>query len=190
MTILEMAEQAAFMMGVVLLIGVIGIKVTERRKKKSTSVEIERKFLVNPVFLPHVSNSTVIAQGYLNSDPERTVRVRLSGDEAFITIKGAGSESGMSRYEFERPIEVRDALELMELCEPGQIRKVRYYIPHGNHTYEVDVFEGDNEGLVIAEVELKSEGEKFSKPEWLGEEVTGRSEYYNSALAKRPFKSW
>lgn len=131
-----------------------------------------------------------IVQGYLNSDPERTVRVRLRGDEGFLTVKGLGSESGMSRFEWEKPISREDALTLLPLCEKGVIDKTRHLVRVGAHTFEVDVFHGENEGLVLAEVELGSEDESFEKPSWLGKEVTGDERYYNSYLSSHPYCQW
>lgn len=152
--------------------------------------EIERKFLVSGEFKPFAKKAVRIVQGYLSSVAERTVRIRVKGDEGFITIKGIGSESGASRFEWEKEIPVSDALELMKLCEPGVIDKTRYLVDVGGHTYEVDEFYGDNEGLVVAEIELSFEDEAFIKPEWLGEEVTGDVKYYNSMLMKHPYKNW
>ena len=152
--------------------------------------EIERKFLVAGGFKAEVFKSTRIIQGYLSSVPERTVRVRVKGDKGFLTIKGIGSQSGASRFEWEKEIPLADAKELMKLCEPGMIDKTRYLVASGNHTFEVDEFYGDNEGLVIAEVELKHENESFEKPSFIGEEVTGIVKYYNSFLMKCPYKDW
>ena len=154
-------------------------------------VEIERKFLVtNRDFISESSENFRIVQGYLNSNPERTVRVRIKGDKGFLTIKGKGNDSGMSRFEWEKEIAISEAEALLSLCEKGAIDKIRYEIPIGNHTYEVDVFFGENEGLIVAEIELKSENESFSKPNWLGEEVTSDERYYNAYLSNNPFKSW
>ena len=141
-------------------------------------------------FKPFAKKAVRIVQGYLSSVAERTVRVRIKGDEGFITVKGLGSESGASRFEWEKEIPVSDALELMKLCEPGVIDKTRYLVDVGGHTYEVDEFYGDNDGLVVAEIELSSEDEDFIRPEWLGEEVTGDVKYYNSMLMKHPYKNW
>ncbi len=152
--------------------------------------EIERKFLVNGEFKNEAFKETRITQGYLSSVPERTVRVRVKGEKGFITIKGIGDASGASRYEWEKEIPVKEVKELLEICEPGVIDKTRYLVKHGDHTYEVDEFYGDNEGLVIAEVELQSADESFEKPQWLGEEVTGEVRYYNSMLMKTPYKEW
>ena len=131
-----------------------------------------------------------IVQGYLNSDPARTVRVRLKGEEGFLTVKGLGSESGMSRFEWEKPISREDALALLLLCEKGMIDKTRHLVRVGAHTFEVDVFHGENEGLVLAEVELGSEDESFEKPSWLGAEVTGDERFYNSYLSSHPYCQW
>ncbi|NDV11816.1 CYTH domain-containing protein [Crenobacter caeni] len=152
--------------------------------------EIERKFLVKGDFRTSVLKEQRITQGYLSSVPERTVRVRIKGDKGFITIKGIGSASGASRYEWEKEIPVAEVEELLKICEPGVIDKIRHLVQAGAHTYEVDEFFGDNEGLIVAEVELSSEDEAFDKPEWLGEEVTGETRYYNSMLMKQPFKTW
>ena len=152
--------------------------------------EIERKFLVAGDFKPFAKDFVRISQGYLSSVPERTVRVRVKGDRGFITIKGAASSNGLSRYEWEKEIPVSEAQCLLLLCEPGVIDKVRYHVEVGNHIYEVDEFHGDNEGLILAEVELSSEDEVFERPEWLGEEVTGDIRYYNSMMAKNPYKNW
>lgn len=152
--------------------------------------EIERKFLVNGEFKNLATKQTRITQGYLSSVPERTVRVRIKGDKGFITIKGIGNASGASRYEWEKEIPVSEAEELLEICEPGVIDKTRYLVKNGDHVFEVDEFYGDNEGLIVAELELKSEDETFSKPEWLGKEVTGDTRYFNSMLMKNPYKNW
>lgn len=154
------------------------------------SNEIERKFLVRGDFKPYVTGQSRIKQGYISSVPGRTVRIRIRGDKGYITIKGMSSESGLSRYEWEKEIPLDEAEELIKLCEPGIIDKTRYLIPFGKHTYEVDEFYGENEGLTVAEVELNSEEEEFSKPEWLGDEVTGNRKYNNSSLSKEPFKYW
>ena len=152
--------------------------------------EIERKFLVAGDFKPFAKKATRITQGYLSSVPERTVRVRVKGEKGFITIKGIGSESGASRFEWEKEIPVAEVQDLLQICEPGVIDKTRYLVEAGEHTYEVDEFYGDNEGLVVAEVELAAEDEAFVKPEWLGQEVTGDVKYYNSMLMKNPYKNW
>lgn len=154
------------------------------------ATEIERKFLVKGDFLPEVSSSQRIVQGYICSQPGRTVRIRICGGEGFLTIKGASDEKGLSRYEFEHPIPLSDAEELLKLCEPGAIDKVRHLIASGKHTWEVDVFHGANEGLIVAEIELSSEDEPFEKPSWLGNEVSGDRRYYNSMLTKSPYTEW
>jgi CYTH domain-containing protein len=147
-------------------------------------IEIERKFLVKGDFLPFVDKKTSIVQGYLCGSKKRTVRVRIKDDSAFITIKGPSNENGFARAEYEYPIPVSDAVEIMKLSD-SIIEKERYYIPvKDGHTFEVDVFHGAHEGLIIAELELQSEDEVFEKPDWLGEEVTGDERYYNAYLAK------
>ena len=152
--------------------------------------EIERKFLVDDEFRDFSTAETRIVQGYLSSVPERTVRIRIKGDKGYITIKGIGNESGATRYEWEDEISVSDATELLSICEPGVIDKTRFLVKHGEHTFEVDEFYGENEGLIVAEVELDSEEEEFDRPDWLGAEVTGEEKYYNSMLMKNPFKAW
>lgn len=155
------------------------------------SQEIERKFLVlSNDFIAKAYDNDIIKQGYLSSDPNRSVRVRLKGENAYLTIKGKSSEDGISRYEWEREIKVSDAEELLLLCEPGIIEKIRYYVLVGENVFEVDIFWGDNDGLVVAELELASEDEQFTCPDWLGEEVTGDDRYYNASLAKVPYKEW
>jgi adenylate cyclase len=153
--------------------------------------EIERKFLVkSDAFKAEVSKETRITQGYLSSIPERTVRVRVKGSKGFITIKGIGSASGASRYEWEKEIPVEEVKELLTICEPGVIDKTRYEVKNGPFKFEVDEFYGENQGLTVAEIELSSEDDSFEKPEWLGEEVTGDVKYYNSMLMKTPFTKW
>jgi CYTH domain-containing protein len=154
-------------------------------------LEIERKFLVNSdQFKTLAFAKNHIAQGYLNSHPERTVRIRIKGESGFLTIKGKGNESGLSRFEWETEIPLMEARHLIQLCEKGVIDKIRYEVRSGNHIFEVDEFFGDNEGLVIAEVELKSEDETFEKPDWLGSEVTNDERYYNAFLSQHPYKTW
>lgn len=152
--------------------------------------EIERKFLVKGEFKKFSNKATRIVQGYLSSVPERTVRVRIKGDKAYLTIKGIGNISGATRYEWEREIPFNEAEELLKICEPGVIDKIRYLVNVGNHTYEVDEFFGENNGLIIAELELSTENESFEKPEWIGDEVTGDTKYYNSMLMKNPYTKW
>ena len=154
------------------------------------ALEIERKFLVKGNFKTESHVSTRVTQGYLSSSPERTVRVRIKGEKGFITIKGKGNASGTSRYEWEKEIPVEEARELLQLCEPGIIDKTRYLIRHEGHLFEVDEFHGENDGLVIAEIELKNENENFSRPAWLGEEVTGDRKYYNAMLSRNPYANW
>ena len=153
--------------------------------------EIERKFLVESTdFIKESIVNNRIVQGYLNSNPDRTVRVRIKGNKGFLTIKGKGNESGTTRFEWEKEIPVTEANQLLALCEEGVIDKIRYEIPFGKHLYEVDVFEGDNTGLIIAEIELEDENESFEKPNWLGEEVTGDERYYNAFLSNSSYKNW
>ena len=153
--------------------------------------EIERKFLVQGDFKPLVVKETRITQGYLSSVPERTVRVRIKGDKGFMTIKGIGNESGASRYEWEREISIEDAKELLAICEPGVIDKTRFIVKaDGDLVFEVDEFYGENEGLTVAEIELPTEDTVFTKPSWLGEQVTGDVKYFNSMLMKNPYKNW
>ena len=153
-------------------------------------VEIERKFLVTGEFKQSAYKSVHIIQGYLSSVPQRSVRIRLRDEEGFITIKGIGDQLGMSRFEWEKEIPAEEARQLLRLAEPGVIDKTRYLIHWGEHTFEVDEFHGENDGLIMAEIELRSEDDSFEKPEWLGQEVTGDIRYYNSSLMKNPFKEW
>jgi CYTH domain-containing protein len=154
-------------------------------------LEIERKFLVvSDDYKSQAFTSQRIKQGYLSSQAERTVRIRIVDENAFLTIKGVSNESGTSRYEWEKKISKADAEELLLLCEPGIIDKRRFKIKSEQFIFEVDEFFGANEGLVIAEIELNSENDIFQKPVWLGEEVTGIDKYYNSMLIKRPYTSW
>ena len=152
--------------------------------------EIEKKFLVAGEFKESAKKATRITQGYLSSVPERTVRVRVKGDKGYITVKGIGNDSGASRFEWEKEIPVEDVRDLLKICEPGVIDKTRYLVDCDGHTFEVDEFYGDNEGLVVAEVELSDENEAFTRPSSLGEEVTGDKKYYNSMLMKNPYKNW
>lgn len=154
------------------------------------ALEIERKFLVKGEFKSLAHQRYQITQGFLSSIPERTVRIRIRDSKAFLTIKGKGSASGMSRYEWEKELKLEEAKELLLLCEPGIIDKTRYLVREGNQVFEVDEFYGENQGLIIAEIELSSEDESFLKPIWLGEEVTGDLRFYNSHLSKFPFRSF
>lgn len=154
-------------------------------------IEIERKFLVtSALFKAQAFTQNHIAQGYLSSVPDRTVRVRIKGNKGFLTIKGNSNESGLSRFEWEKEIPVEEATALLKLCEKGVIDKTRFEVKIGNHIFEVDEFYGENKGLIMAEIELKSETETFEKPNWLGKEVTGDNRYYNSYLSKNPYKNW
>jgi CYTH domain-containing protein len=154
--------------------------------------ETERKFLVVGEFKSLSYNATRIQQGYIASNNGRTVRVRIRGDKGYLTIKGPSGLKGITRYEFDTEIPLDDARELMEICEPGIIDKTRYLVksPDGRHTWEIDEFYGDNEGLVLAEVELSHESEEFQKPEFIGREVTGDRRFYNSHMRSYPFKLW
>ena len=154
-------------------------------------IEIERKFLViSDVYKNEASIKERITQGFLNTAPERTVRVRIKGELGYITVKGITNESGMSRFEWEKEISLHEANALLKLCEEGIVDKIRHNIRIGNHIYEVDEFFGSNQGLVVAEIELKSEDEFFEIPSWLGKEVTGAIKYYNSQLGKNPYSKW
>lgn len=154
-------------------------------------IEIERKFLVtSDKFKEEAFKDTRIVQGFLNRDPQRTVRVRLHGDTGVLTVKGASSNRGLSRFEWEKQIEKHEAEALLNYCETGIIDKTRYEVKVNDHIFEVDVFNGDNVGLIIAEIELEHENEAFEKPKWLGQEVTGQIKYYNSQLSKCPFNTW
>lgn len=153
-------------------------------------MEIERKFLVKSDFKRMAYKQTKIAQGYLSRVPERTVRIRLKGERGFITIKGEANASGTSRFEWEKEIPFKEAKELIKLCEPAIIEKTRYLVRYEDHVFEVDEFYGENEGLLLAEIELTSEDESFKRPTWLGEEVTGNVQYYNSMLSEKPFSQW
>lgn len=151
--------------------------------------EIERKFLVEGDFMPYVTSSSHIEQGYVARSEELTLRIRTRDDKGFLTIKGRSNAAGMSRDEWEYEIPVEEAREL--LCfSRGTIEKTRYLVPAGHHTFEVDRFYGANEGLVVAEVELTDENEPFERPAWLGREVTGDRRYYNSQLLKNPYSTW
>ena len=153
--------------------------------------EIERKFLVKEGTDFEILGDTVeITQGYLSSIKERTVRVRIKGDKGFLTIKGIANTSGTTRYEFEKEITIKEAKELLELCEKPILSKTRTIVKFGNHIFEVDKFLLENEGLIVAELELSDENEAFEKPDWLAKEVTGDVKYYNSILSKNPYKNW
>ena len=152
--------------------------------------EIERKFLVKGEFIQFAVKSESIIQGFISEDPKRSVRIRIKDNKGFITIKGESDKTGVSRLEFEKEIELSEADELMNLCKGELIKKIRYIIPFKNHIFEVDIFEGKNKGLVIAEIELKNIHEEFEKPDWLSKEVTGDIRYYNLYLSKNPYMIW
>lgn len=155
------------------------------------AVEIERKFLVkNDSFKNVCFAEKTIKQGYLNSNKNRTVRVRTIDDKAFMTVKGKSNATGTTRFEWEKEIDILEAEALLLLCEPSIIEKTRFYVKCEQHVFEIDAFFGDNLGLIVAEIELEDEAEAFQKPIWIGEEVTGNEKYYNSKLSKVPFKDW
>ncbi|MBE6288306.1 MAG: CYTH domain-containing protein [Mediterranea massiliensis] len=152
--------------------------------------EIERKFLVRGEFKSQAYAQSRIAQGYICAERGRTVRVRIRDKQGFLTIKGPSDKAGLARMEWEKEIPLEEAQALMKLCVGGVIDKTRYLVRSGNHTFEVDEFYGDNEGLVVAEVELSAENESFLKPDFIGKEVTGDVRYYNSFLMRNPYKNW
>ena len=154
------------------------------------ALEIERKFLVVGDYQSAATQQVRITQGYLSVDTGRTVRVRRWGDSGFLTIKGASTDNGLSRLEWEKEITLEEVQLLLPLCLPGIIDKTRWLVPCGDFTFEVDEFHGDNAGLVVAEIELPSVDAIFDKPEWLGPEVTGDRRYYNSQLTKSPYCTW
>lgn len=156
-----------------------------------SGLEIERKFLVlNDDYKWQAYSSSRICQGYICSGHGRTVRVRIRDDRGYLTIKGPSNADGITRYEFEKEITLDEAKELMKLCEPGLIDKTRYLVKSGSHTFEVDEFYGENEGLVMAEIELQSEDEHYEKPAFIGKEVTGDRRYYNGHLRLYPYSLW
>ena len=153
--------------------------------------EIERKFLVaNDAYKALSYSSALIKQGYISVNPTAAVRIRIKGDKGFLTIKGEGSESGTTRYEWEKEIPLNEAKELLLLCTSGMIEKIRYKVNHEGFIYEIDEFSGENKGLVVAEIELNQENEVFAKPDWLGREVTGDARYYNAMLVRYPYSKW
>lgn len=161
------------------------------KPNSNTNLEIERKFLVrNNHFKEQAISKHYVVQGFLNTNPERTVRVRVKNDQGFLTIKGISSEDGTSRFEWEKLISKPEADQLLLLCEEGIIEKERYEVPVENSLFEVDVFSAANSGLIIAEIELSSVDALFPKPEWLGAEITGDPKYYNSQLSKQPYNTW
>lgn len=156
-----------------------------------SKLEVERKFLVvSDAYRAAATHKIRIIQGFLNTHPERTVRVRIKGDQGYLTVKGKGNDSGTTRFEWETEIALSEASDLIDLCEATILDKYRYEVPMGNHVYEIDEFMGENTGLVVAEIELQHEDEPFQRPHWLGEEVTGKTKYYNSQLSKVPFTAW
>jgi CYTH domain-containing protein len=155
------------------------------------NLEIERKFLVkNNSFIQESYKKYYIKQGYLNSNKNRTVRIRIRGDKSFLTIKGKSNTSGTTRFEWEKEISLEEGQQLFLLCEEIIIEKYRYLVKTKNHIYEVDQFLGENKGLIVAEIELSTEKDFFEKPDWIGEEVTGQISYYNSSLSKVPYNKW
>ena len=148
------------------------------------ATETERKFLVKSDFRNLVINEIKIIQAYLSIDADKTIRIRIADDKAFLTVKSRPKKNSITRNEWEIEINVKDAEEMMSICLPGRIVKTRYLVPSGKHTFEVDVFHEKNEGLIVAEIELNSDEEHFYKPDWLGEEVTGMPQYYNANLIK------
>ncbi len=153
-------------------------------------LEIERKFLVKGEFKHLAYASSRIRQGYICSGNGRTVRVRIRDRQGFLTIKGPSDRAGLARYEFEKEIPLDDALDLLRICEPGIIDKTRYLVRSGKHVFEVDEFYGENEGLLLAEVELSDEGEAYEKPDFIGREVTGDRRFYNSHMRRNPYAQW
>lgn len=152
--------------------------------------EIERKFLVEGDFASEVASSARIVQGYICSEPGKSVRIRIRGDKGYITIKGPSFNGGLSRFEWEKEIPLEEAEMLLVLCGPLKIEKERNLVPFAGHIWEVDVFHGANEGLVVAEIELGSEDEKFELPSWVGREVTGDRRFYNTSLLMNPLPNF
>lgn len=154
------------------------------------NLEIERKYLVTGDFKSQAKSHTSICQGYLVADAKRTVRIRLRGTKGYITIKGESSADGLQRFEWEKEIDADEARQLLKLCMPGSLEKVRWLVEFDGHTFEVDEFEGENKGLIMAEVELNNTNEKVNLPNWIGKEVTGDKRFYNSYLSQNPYKNW
>lgn len=154
--------------------------------------EIERKFIVIGEFKSLATSSTHIAQGYIASGNGRTVRVRIRGDKGYLTIKGPSNQAGLARFEWEKELPLEEAQALLDICEPGIIEKTRWLVPSedGRHMWEIDVFEGENEGLIMAEIELESEDDVIEKPAFIGKEVTGDRRFYNSHMRRYPFRLW
>jgi CYTH domain-containing protein len=154
-------------------------------------MEIERKFLVKDTsFMEEAYDAKQIIQGYICADAERSVRIRICGNAACLTIKSASEGRGWSRYEFEQSLAPKDAEALMQLCLPCRIDKTRYCVQHDDYIWEVDVFHGENEGLTVAEIELASEEDDFELPSWVGKEVSDDPKYYNSMLVRHPYSTW
>jgi CYTH domain-containing protein len=152
------------------------------------ATEIERKFLVTSDAWRDGQSGVLLQQGYLSRDPDRTVRVRIAGEAAFLTIKGRSK--GLTRSEFEYPLPLDEARELLALCLPPLIEKRRHEVLYGGHVWEIDEFSGDNAGLIVAELELPAEDTAFEAPPWLGREVSDDPRYFNSNLSQRPFTRW
>lgn len=166
-------------------------KMMTNKSTSSEYTETERKFLILSMdFIPFACKHSYITQGYICDDHARTVRVRLRDDRGFLTIKGASDSSGTTRFEWEKAIRREEAEKLLNICLPGRIEKTRYLVENNSLTFEVDVFEGENKGLVMAEIELEYPDQSFEKPAWLGREVTGDPRYYNAMLMKKPFSRW
>lgn len=159
-------------------------------KECDLNIEIERKFLVIGEYKSYASGKFDIKQGYISTDKDRTVRIRIVGEQGFITIKGGSDESGMARLEWDKRIPFDEALGLLGLCPKPLVEKTRYIVELENHLIEIDEFWGVNEGLTLAEIELSDKNEKVKLPDWLGKEVTNDSKYYNSYLSKHPYKTW
>ncbi|MDR1676708.1 MAG: CYTH domain-containing protein [Tannerella sp.] len=154
-------------------------------------METERKFLVrDDSFIDKAFKKKHIRQGFLCADRERTVRIRITDSESFLTVKSASNERGWSRYEFETPVSSEDAEELMKLCLPGIIDKVRHYVEYKGYIWEIDIFHGENEGLTVAEIELESEEDTFELPAWIEREVSSDARYCNAVLSKHPYSKW
>lgn len=152
--------------------------------KTKMATETERKFLVKSEFRHLAVKEIPIVQRYLSIDPDKTIRIRISGEKGYLTVKSRSRPGTITRSEWEFPIPMADASGMMEICIPGKVVKTRYLVPSGRHTFEVDVFHDKNEGLVVAEIELSGDDEEFEMPGWLGEEVTGNPEYSSSRLIK------
>ncbi len=160
-----------------------------RTGSKGMAQEIERKYLIDPDILGTLPEGTRIVQGYIPTQGKTAVRIRLKGEQAYLTIKGENRGAVRSEFEYPIPAEDADAM-LAELCNGQVVDKIRYLIKHANHTWEVDIFSGNNQGLIVAEVELDSENESVTLPDWVREEVTGDPRYYNSSLIDNPYSGW